>query len=109
VPLAYSLTGAGADVREMAFRKRDGSYLLALWTAASGWNQATSMPVSVDADPVTLDITGAFVATRIHVFQADGSVLPVAIDGNPANLGVTVTDTVQMVEIRPTPARVRVR
>lgn len=105
--LSYTLTGAGADVREMVFNKGDGSFYLALWTAQSGWNQATSMAETVTDDPVTVEISGYVVATRIHVFQADGTIVPVAISGDPKSFGVTVTDRVQIVEIRPSPARMR--
>jgi hypothetical protein len=106
--LGYSLTGAGATVNELAFHKGNGSFFLALWLEGSMWNVDTAMlETPIAGDSLTVNLTGKVIAHRLHTWQADGSVVITPVTGNPAEVSVTVTDTLQILEILPVPARVR--
>jgi hypothetical protein len=54
--LAYAVTGAPADVRQVLLEKSDGSYYLALWRAASVWDTVNRVPIAVPTTPVSLDL-----------------------------------------------------
>lgn len=101
-PLYYTLSGADGTVRNMAFRKRDGTYLVAFWLAAASWNPATAMPITVPTQTVTVTMVPGHVASRVHQFQADGTLAVSAVPVDRA-AQVTVSDTVQFLEVLPRP------
>ncbi len=88
-PLAYSLANANLD--HLLFRKRDGSYVLALWNETASWDPTTNTPIVVapqtqtvtfGALPVkvsasTIGDTGALVTTPT---VAVGNALQISVD-----------------------------
>ncbi len=99
-PLRYTVSGASPDLRHMAFQKRDGSYYLALWIERSAYDVPAKRPVTVAPATVGIAVAGGLRVVTVHRWQADGTVVPAApAAGEPA--AFTVTDTLQVLELRP--------
>jgi hypothetical protein len=99
-PLAYSLQGADADVRHMAFQKRDGSYYLAVWLELPGYDVLNKTAIPVTPRSVTVTTPGDLRAVNAHRWEGDGSVTrnPLAPSTSPTI--VSVTDRLLILEFR---------
>jgi len=98
-PLAYALANANLD--HLLFRKRDGSYVLALWNETASWNPTTNMPIVVapqdqtvtfdapaqSVSAMTIGDTGALVTTPTI---AMGNTIELAVDDHVTLLHFTL-------------------
>ena len=100
VPLDYTVAGGGEDLRDMAFQKRDGTYLLALWIERSGWDVNTRLTVPVPTTAATVRVGGQVGLVRRHVLTNDGSFIETAGDG-ARTVSVPLSDTLTVLEFRP--------
>jgi len=58
-PLGLAVTGAPRDLRRLVLRKRDGTYLVALWRDASVWDTGARRPLRVAPRQVGVRVAGA--------------------------------------------------
>jgi hypothetical protein len=100
--LDYSLTGGDANVRSMAFQKRNGSCWVAIWDEKSSWDFNRNTDITNTPQSVTLTVTGRVEIVRTHALQSDGTLITAAT-AHGQSLALTATDTVQFVEIAPRP------
>jgi hypothetical protein len=99
-PLDYTLTGGSADIREMAFQKRNGTYLLALWIESSGYDVNTRSLVTVPPETVTVTVNGNLTLARTHRWDSDGEVGASAVEGIRTTT-LSLTDGLTILEIQP--------
>jgi hypothetical protein len=99
-PLSYTVSGVSADVRHLTFQKRDGRYYLAIWIERSAYDVAARRHSPVSPETASLVIDGGLRPVAIHRWQADGSMesTPVPAGGMRS---LTVTDTLQVLELHP--------
>ena len=105
VPLDYTVAGGGEDLRDMAFQKRDGTYLLALWIESSGYDVDTRRTVPVPTAPATVRVGGQAGLVRRHVLTNDGSFIETAGDG-ARTVSMPLSDTLTVLEFRPAQVQV---
>lgn len=96
--LGYSLSGAGPNVHQALFQKRDGSFFLALWVEALSYNFLTSQPISVPAQQVSLNLGRAVLAATSFQFDDAGNMTTTSLPPSQT-LVLTVTDKVQIVKL----------
>ena len=98
-PLAYALSNTSLD--HLLFRKRDGSYILALWNETTSWNTSNDTPVFVApqkqivslpgmpnaVSAVAIGDTGAFVANPATV---TGNAIALSVDDHVTLLHFTL-------------------
>ena len=58
-PLGLTVTSAPRDLRRLVLRKRDGTYLVALWREASVWDTAARRPLRVAPRRIGVRMAGA--------------------------------------------------
>jgi hypothetical protein len=99
-PLRYSLSGGGAEIRHIAFEKRDGSYYLALWLERPLFDVAARRELETLPRPVRVTLAGGERLVRTHAWQPDGRVrvTPAAFTDRAGS--VDVSDTLLILELR---------
>jgi len=97
-PLAYALTNATSAVHSALFQKRDGSYYLALWVEAQGYNFLTQTPMNVPAQNVTLQLGSSVASAATIQWDANGNITTAPLTPTQS-LNLTVSDTIQLVKI----------
>jgi hypothetical protein len=98
--LAYSLVGAGSNVHQALFEKRDGSFYLALWIETLSDSFTTSQPITVPPQAVALQIGNPVASITTYQWNAQGSVTTASISPNQA-LPLSLTDKLLIVKITP--------
>ena len=98
VGLAYSLSGAGPNLHQALFQKRDGSFFLAVWVEALSYNFQTSQPISVPAQHVTLNLGRTVLAATSYQLDDAGNMSTTKLTQSEA-IGLTVTDRVQIIKL----------
>lgn len=95
--LNYNLNGAGWNVDHLLLQKRDGTFYLALWIEASGYNEITNTVTPVPTQNVQLALNGANART---IYQMDDQGNMSSRDAySQTNLNLTLSDTVTIVQI----------
>jgi hypothetical protein len=97
--LQYTVQGGSADVRHMAFQKRSGTYFVALWRSIPSWDPPNKRPLITEPTQVMVRLPSAMRLVRTHKWQPDGSVTASASSTSSANLSVTVTDALTILEL----------
>lgn len=98
-PLEYSVSGGGPDLRHMAFAKRDGRYLLALWLETPGYDVNLRRTTGVPVEPVTVTIEPRVHALSSYQWGNDGNAVRTAISNGQGTFPVTLTDSLAILEI----------
>jgi hypothetical protein len=98
--LPYTVEGDAGDLRHMAFQKRDGTYFLALWVAAPGWDPGARRPMAAPSRQVAVRLPEKVRVVRTHRWQPDGS-MSSSQTSTPlgATYAVSVGDALTVVEI----------
>jgi hypothetical protein len=89
--LSYSVAGGGSTLRQMAFQKRNGVYLIALWLEQPAYDVNVTVPATVRA-------------TQVFRWQNDGSVTSTPTPGSVSPMSLVVTDALTILELRSTDA-----
>jgi hypothetical protein len=97
--LDYTVRGGTGDLRHMAFQKRDGTYLVALWLSLPSYSPATRQPIAVPAQNVEVTLPAEMRPVRTHRWQADGSVSVTPAQASGGTVPVSVTDSLMMIEL----------
>ncbi|MBO9534920.1 MAG: hypothetical protein J7513_18245 [Solirubrobacteraceae bacterium] len=89
-PVRATVEQAPADLRVLAFRKRDDTIALALWRSASVWDAERQEEIPVPAEPVRITVpadVGGALATDVVSGErrrlARGDVVSVELTGSP--------------------------
>jgi hypothetical protein len=102
-PLGYSMQ-APADVEQLLFQKRDGSYWLVLWQTDASFNAASNTPITVPPTNVVITFGAAPAALKNWVIKAaDGTASAVSLAAT-ASLTLSVSDTPEILQIGTTTA-----
>ena len=99
--LQYSVTGGDSTLNHLLLQKRDGSFWLVLWLEQSSWNPATSQPVSVAPQNISIELTSSYQATHDYQFDSNGNATAFNQTMNSNSTSLTVTDQVSIVQIAP--------
>jgi hypothetical protein len=86
-------------IRHMAFQKRDGSYLVALWSAESSYDPSSRTPKQRDARAIVLTAPRELRFAREHRWHEDGSRSTGAWLRAEGRVPVTVADRLVVVEL----------
>jgi hypothetical protein len=97
--LSYTVQGAGADFRHMAFQKRDGTYLVAVWLGTSGYENETHQRLAVAAQTVTFTTATPMRFLRMHRWQPDGSLNTIAGVVTTSSIPVSISDSLTVIEL----------
>jgi hypothetical protein len=100
-PLGYSVQGGTGDLHHMAFQKRDGTYLLALWLAVPGYDIGPRQHMAIATQDVTVTLPAPMRLLRGHRWQGDGSVSTASAVITTASFPVSVYDTLTVIELAP--------
>ncbi len=94
----YSLTGP-ASLEHLLMRKRDGTYVLALWNETESWNPATDTEVAVPAQNVTIKLPFAASNVSGEALNDSGAFAAstVSADSSSTKLTVPVDDHITLV------------
>jgi hypothetical protein len=98
-PLPYMLL-ADQDIHSMAFQKRDGTYYLALWVEAPAFDMNTGTAIVVPAQSATIKLSKPYRLLSVNQWQPDGSVIESASSEQTASFSLSITDRLQIVELR---------
>jgi hypothetical protein len=87
-PLAYALSNANLD--HLLFRKRDGSYVLALWNETASWNTSNKTPIVVapQSQVVTFGRTPTSVSASTIGDMGTLVTSPAVVAGNAIDLSI---------------------
>lgn len=99
-PLGYSLSGNDADVQDIVFQKRDGTYWLALWVGSSGWDPDAFTPISVPTQSVTVTVPSTHKVVSALTWADTGIVTTTPITPTTSQ-ALTITDKLTIVQIQP--------
>jgi len=95
----YTLEGGDANLRQMAFQKRDGTMLLALWIEAASFDVGTRQMVAVPPQTVRVSAPAALPLSRSYRWLEDGNVLEDTTTGaGQTNLSVAVNDALTVLQ-----------
>jgi hypothetical protein len=101
--LTYAISGAGSNLHHALFQKRDGSFWLALWIEAEGYDPDQHLTIKVAAQRVTL-ITNIPLAMTLYQFDDRGTVTTTPVASGTSH-AITVTDRLALIKLVGTPAR----
>jgi len=94
----YTLEGGDGNVRQMAFQKRDGSMLLAVWIEAAGFDPGTRQMVAVPPQTVRISAPAALPLARSYRWLEDGNVLEDTTGAGQANISLTINDALTVLQ-----------
>jgi hypothetical protein len=100
VPFDYTVEGGHADVRHMAFQKRDGTMLIALWVERSGYDLDARRAIDVPSQSVTVSVPDASPLVKTYQWRDDGSVQEGLQGAGQVRLTVSVTDSLSLLQFR---------
>jgi hypothetical protein len=87
-PLSYALTNTSLD--HLLFRKRDGSYVLALWNETASWDPNEHVPIIVAPQSQTVSFTQAPASVSAMTIGDTGTLVttPTVVSGHAVQLAV---------------------
>jgi len=94
----YTLEGGDTNVRQMAFQKRDGTLLLAVWIEAAGFDVGSRQMIAVPPQTVRISAPAGLPLARSYRWLEDGNVLEDTTAAGQANLNVTVNDALTVLQ-----------
>lgn len=94
----YTLEGGDANLRQMAFQRRDGTMLLALWIEAPGFDVGSRQMIVVPPQTVRIAAPAALPLARSYRWLEDGSVLEETTGAGHADLSVAVNDALTVLQ-----------
>jgi len=95
----YSLEGGDANLRQMAFQKRDGTMLLALWIETASFDVGSRQMIAVPPQTVRISAPAALPLSRSYRWLEDGNVLEDTTTGTgQTNLSVAVNDALTVLQ-----------
>jgi hypothetical protein len=97
-PFAYILEGGDDNVRQIAFQKRDGTMLLAVWVEASGYDLGSRQPVAVPPQTVRVSSPTALPLARSYRWLEDGNVLEDTTGAGHVNISLTINDALTVLQ-----------
>jgi hypothetical protein len=98
--LKVTATGDTQDVKILAFKKCDGSLLIAIWLGITGWDPDQRVLLNVGASrPLMLNFSGLTV-TQINSFNDTGAVERVNPNPPSDTQALIVTDSLTVLELR---------
>jgi len=107
----YTLEGGDANVRQMAFQKRDGTMLLAIWIEAAGFDVGTRQMIAVPPQTVRITAPAALPLARSYRWLEDGNVLEDTTGAGQANVSLAINDALTVLQFgsprRAVPRQVR--
>jgi len=94
----YTLEGGDTNVRQLAFQKRDGTLLLAVWIEAAGFDVGSRQMIAVPPQTVRISAPAGLPLARSYRWLEDGNVLEDTTAAGQANLNVTVNDALTVLQ-----------
>jgi len=94
----YTLAGGDTNVRQLAFQKRDGTLLLAVWIEAAGFDVGNRQMIAVPPQTVRISAPAGLPLARSYRWLEDGNVLEDTTAAGQANLNVTVNDALTVLQ-----------
>ena len=94
----YTLEGGDTNVRQLAFQKRDGTLLLAVWIEAAGFDVGNRQMIAVPPQTVRISAPAGLPLARSYRWLEDGNVLEDTTAAGQANLNVTVNDALTVLQ-----------
>ncbi len=96
--LDYTLPGVAPDVHHLLMQKRDGTFYLALWIEAPGYDTANAVRTPVPPRPTNLVLTGGAVTLNAVQIDNDGSMTRKPVP-HSTTVPLNLTDKITIVEI----------
>jgi len=94
----YNLDGGDTNVRQMAFQKRDGTMLLAVWIEASGFDVGSRQPVAVPPQTVRITAPATLPLALSYRWLEDGTVLEDTTGAEQVNISLTINDALTVLQ-----------
>lgn len=96
--LAYSIAGGGSSLNHLLLQKRDGSFWLILWLEEASFDPATTTPITVTPQQITLTLAVPD-AQQVLRWDTTGNMTwaNVTMQGN--KLSLTVSDQISIVKM----------
>ena len=95
--LPLTISGSTSNVHQMLFQKRDGSYWLALWIAAQGYNVNTQAETPVSPQAITVTVGGTPQMQGLYQMNSTGNFSQTPESGT--TLRFSVNDEVSFIKI----------
>lgn len=99
-PLDYVVSGAGGDLRTIAFRKRSGSYFLALWIERPAYEVDARQLLSVPPEVATIRFAANAQIVRTIRWNSEGLTREEPGQASSRTAVVGVTDSITVLEVR---------
>lgn len=97
--LDFTLTGGDSNTHHLLMQKRDGTFYLAIWNEASGYDVDHKVYTPVASQRVTLYIPHSVGSMNKYQWDSSGNVATQAL-GSSQSQTLTVTDKLQILEIK---------
>ncbi|WP_263419257.1 hypothetical protein [Terriglobus albidus] len=98
--LPYAITG-DSTLRKLLFQKRDGSFLLLLWSEQSSYDTVHSLYTPVIPQQVTLSLGGTYYTPSVGTFDTSGNLNWTNTDTASQTVPFTISDQITIVKILP--------
>ncbi len=99
--LRYELSGDTQNVQQVLLQKRDGTFYLALWVEAAGWDQNAKRELYVEEKSLSLKLSDPVGRVTRHAFQPDGRAVSEVLSPQAGQLELTLSDKLTLLELNP--------
>ena len=96
--LEYSITGGDSSLAHTLLQKRDGSFILVLWSETSNYDVTKMTSLPDKEQTITVSVTGPQNLEEVDHIDITGSLSRAAVSGQQSN--VTVDGKIALVRIR---------
>jgi hypothetical protein len=101
--LTYRVSGFTNNVHHLLMQKRNGTFVLAVWLEAPGWNSSspTGGEIALPAQTVTLSAAANFVRVSKQTLTDSGDLASSALPWSGNQTTFAVTDSVSLITLTP--------
>ncbi len=102
--LAYSLTPAPQEIRQVLLQRRDGRFFILVWQEVACYDAAKRTPIAVEPRPATLTFAADVKSVRTYLPTSHGTTVVDTFD-QQKTLSLAIPDELMLIEVTPMPAQ----
>ena len=99
--LHYELSGNTRGVQQVLLQKRDGTFYLALWIEASGWDRDARRELRVSDQQLSLKVGQPVGQVTRYTFGGNGQAVPTSLTLQAGQLELSLSDKLTLLELSP--------
>ena len=99
--LRYELSGDAKDVQQVLLQKRDGTFYLALWVEASGWDRDAKRELKVSDQKLSVGLGQPVRQVTHYAFRDNGQAVPTSLTLQGGRLELNLSDKLTLLELSP--------